>query len=161
MKRGYQEPWFWFVMSPLIVVVFVSSFTVYVSVKNSDDRVKDDYYKEGRLINAHRLKDKLAASLGLSATVKLNKATSIIELSIAPFADVDVLAIDFSHPADEALDRRVAFEPKGQGRYEAALSSPISGRWYIEIVGINDEDLPWRLKSEWTINNQDPLLLTP
>ena len=41
----YKQPWAWFVLTPLITVVLVSSVTVTIAVKYADERVIDNYYK--------------------------------------------------------------------------------------------------------------------
>jgi hypothetical protein len=43
LKPWYRQFWAWFILSPLITVVIVSSITVTLAVKNADDRVVDNY----------------------------------------------------------------------------------------------------------------------
>ena len=51
VKPFYRKFWFWFVFTPLIVVVCVSLTMVTVAFRHADDVVIDNYYKEGRMIN--------------------------------------------------------------------------------------------------------------
>ena len=62
----YKQFWAWFILTPLIVVVLVWIPFLTIVVKNADDTVIDNYYKEGRMINQRADQDRRAQTLGLA-----------------------------------------------------------------------------------------------
>ena len=60
---GYKQPWFWFLMVPLIMV-FIMGFTMlYLSISTSDGVVVDNFYKDGLAIKTRNEQDAAAADL--------------------------------------------------------------------------------------------------
>lgn len=76
----YRQFWFWFVFGPLIIIVFVCAFLVSTALRNADDVIIDNYYKEGRMINQTLEQDKQAKLLGLSAELRFDLETGDVLL---------------------------------------------------------------------------------
>lgn len=154
-KSIFQEPWGWFVLSPLIAVVLVSSVTVTIAVTGADDVVSDNYYREGRMINHDFSAVENAAVMGIGGTLLFDKHTREIqfEKKAANADDVRVESIQLylSHPLEAEKDVTINLQPIGAGVYSATLPREITGRWYVRLSGYetveNSTEL-WRLDSE-------------
>ncbi len=157
MTPWYREPWAWFILSPLIVVVLVSTYTIYTAVKNRDDVVNEDYYKEGRMINVHLEQEQLAQSMGLAMSLKVDH--QILELVVdlnGRFESLNNVSIEFSHPSDAAKDKTFVLESITKNRYRAGLLDSLKGRWYVKVSGLDDQGRPWRLmKQAYAIQDVD------
>lgn len=171
-RPWYREFWAWFILAPLIVVVIVSSFTISLAVIGADDRVVDNYYKEGRMINMRLDEDLAAARLQLTAdiafdqsiaeltvTLRTGKEGSVEELGVEKIFP-DLLTLEFSHPSDQALDHQVQLKHIAQGQYQVELDRVLSYRWYLRLHPISqnvaasvdrssvEDNKRWRLRGE-------------
>lgn len=166
-KVWYREFWAWFILAPLIVVVAVSAFTVSVAVRNADDRVIDNYYKEGRMINMRIDEDLVAAKLRLDAQLKFDPAVSEITVQLTANTQhfPDAIELKMSHPSDEGLDHTLILKHIAKGQYQGELTQELSYRWYlrlypIAVQGQTDVDEPWRLRGEIDFSSQSAVNLS-
>ncbi len=154
-KPWYREFWAWFILAPLILVVIVSSYTVSLAVNHADDRVIDDYYKEGRMINKRLDEDIAAANMNLMADIRLDAQLSelLVTLSNTSNHYPDAIVLEFSHPLDKTLDYQVQLDHIAKGRYQTELDRLLVHRWYLRLRPLVDVDSTlaadiWRLRGE-------------
>lgn len=131
---AYKEPWFWAVIGPLLVVVVVSISMAGIAILGADDRVSDDYFKQGRMINKHFVGEALAISLGVHGSLEFDFTTAEVFAQVEAKALPAELELTFSHPADAIQDMTLVMQRIGEGRYRADLPTLTGGRWYL-IVG--------------------------
>lgn len=141
-KKTHQEPWFWFVMSPIIVVFIVSSITVTLAVTGADDKVSDNYYKEGRMLAQESTSEAYAKSLGIEAGVKFDLVSGEVIVDFNQDVDVDKITLLVSHPAKSALDHNFTLKKVSASKYRADISSKLEGRWYMRMVSYEVNDSP-------------------
>lgn len=136
VKPGYRQPWFWFVMAPLILVVFVCIGLLTAAYKGADDVVKDNYYKEGRMINQRIEEDQAAVALGLSGelTVDHEVGEVLLRLAATPMTALpEAVQLSFDHPIEADHDQTLILHKVVEGYYRAELASRLSHRWYIRL----------------------------
>ncbi len=164
VKPWYRQFWFWLVMSPLIVVVPASFTLLTLAILHSDDRVIDNYYKHGRMINASLEQDERARLWQMSAQLQLEAGRVQIELTTStPYPPALSLWLD--HPFEADRDQFLTLERQADGRYLGEL--PVStGDWYLTLTPATGRDertqMPWRLRGELTLapgNQQQTLKL--
>jgi uncharacterized protein len=174
-KPWYREFWAWFILTPLIVVVMVSTFTVSVAVRNADDRVIDNYYKEGRMINMRLDEDLAAAHLSLVADIVFDTDAGelLVTLQSADNTFPETITLALSHPSDQSLDHQILLTYLAKGQYRAELDKILSYRWYLRLHnqelsvqkmdGIQDASAKyahWRLRGEIDFAKQSTVRLT-
>ena len=166
-SRPWQkEPWFWFVMAPLIVVVLVSSVTVTLAVKFADDTVIDNYYKEGRMINQSLEQDKRALQWGLTADMSWRAESD--ELVVALHSDTipmpASLSVWLDHPFDERQDIFLVLERRDDSHFSAPLVAQDT-KWYVTLAPEQAEAersaAPWRLRTEVNFTERAAIKLAP
>lgn len=137
-KPWYRQFWAWFILSPLIVVFIVSSITITLAVKNADDRVVDNYYKEGRLINLRLDQDLLAISLGINAQLTFDTASGDLVLILNSDGDLpEYLSLELSHPAHSERDHKLLLTRTANNQYNVELSGQVlNSRWYLRLLPI-------------------------
>lgn len=162
----YREPWAWFVLTPLIVVVIVSLSFVTVAVRHADDTVIDNYYKQGRMINQSLEQDKRAANWQLQADVSWDSAAGkvLVELVSPMIPAPEALTLWLDHPFEESMDARLTLEKIAPTLYSAA-SLNLEHQWYVTLVpGRSDAsrtDSPWRLRGEISFDDRQQWTLSP
>ncbi|WP_049721399.1 FixH family protein [Gilvimarinus polysaccharolyticus] len=162
----YREPWLWFILSPLIVVVLVSSVTVTLALKYADDTVIDNYYKEGRMINQSLGQDQRARQWGLSADVNWQAAAQQLTVSLdsGQIPMPASLSLWLDHPFDETQDVFLVLERHGENQFSATLAS-LDSIWYVTLTPEQDRAersaAPWRLRTEVNFIQHPNVTLTP
>ncbi len=162
----YRQPWFWFVMSPLIVVIFVVLSFVTISVFYADDRVVDNYYKEGRTINQSFEQEARAQALNLRAEVAFDMVTGEVMVSLTgDGARPDVLHLMVGHPVNADQDQRILLKKVQGGRYRGDLTTALSHRRYLTLLPEHDvnqmRSAEWLLRGEIHFDQQDHIELRP
>ncbi len=151
-KPWYKEPWLWFVLSPMILVVFASIFTVSIAVIKADDVVSDNYYKEGRALAQNTSSDAYAKSLGLDGELLFDLVSGEVILDINQNSEAKVLSLLISHPAEAERDQTLDLKKISDRRFRAGLSSALGGRWYLRLTAYENLSSSnaelWRLHGE-------------
>lgn len=138
-KPWYRQFWAWFILSPLIAVVVVSSITVSIAVINADDRVVDNYYKEGRAINMRLDQDLLAISLGIKARLTFDTLSDDLILILNSKSEdlPEFLLLELSHPAHSERDHKLLLTRTAANQYNTELSDEVlNSRWYLRLLPI-------------------------
>lgn len=165
IKPWYREFWAWFILTPLIVVVPVSLYTVFLAVYHADDRVVDNYYQEGRMINQRMDEDLAAARIGLIADIRFDQ--DIGEMTVQLHHQQSVfptqIHLELSHPSDQALDHQLSLQHIAKGHYQTELHGTLSYRWYLRLrsdsASANTVGDPWRLRGEIDFSTQSSVRL--
>lgn len=131
----YREPWAWFVLAPLIVIVIACSFLISKALDGADNRVVDNYYKEGRLINARMDEDVLAANLGVVADIQFDNELGelVVRLQTKSPSFPEVLTLEMSHISRQDQDHIIQLSHIAKGQYQAELVKPLQYRWYVRL----------------------------
>lgn len=161
----YREPWAWFVLTPLIVVVIVSLSFVAVAVNKADDTVIDNYYKEGRMINQSLAQDKRAANWQIRADIQWQAASNRLDIElISPLIpSPEALTLWLDHPFEEDLDLSVTAERVEGNRYRATIPAT-DQHWYLTLLPAgypNRNDAPWRIKGEMYFSREHSWSFAP
>lgn len=154
----YKEKWVWLIIAIPGMSVFLGIIMITVAVSGRDSLVKDDYYKEGRMINLELKKDQLANHLGLSASMTISKRNiSVVLQGEERFEQPSMVRLQFIHPtlADTDLDFMLI---KNGSEYAGELPELATGRRYIHLT---DHPSSWRLKGEAWLPAADHILLQP
>ena len=143
----YREPGVWLLISPLLLVFAVCSVLIYFAVIAPDDRVSDDYYKQGKLINHRFAAEQRAEQMGLEAKVNLDTLSGEVFLTLSgePLGS-DTLRLFFSHPAQAAQDFSLKLSAVRTNVYRGELPAALTGRWYVRLEPEVTQQNPWRLK---------------
>lgn len=163
-RPWYREPWFWLVMSPLVLVVIISFTLVSVAVRHGDDVVSDTYYKESRLYHYSAEQDQRAKELNLAGVLLFSPEEKIVTLDLRGQLEYpDKLLLSLSHPVEADLDEHILLEQLSIGRYRGEVQASLQHRWYLQLTPqLDPEELrnaQWRLKGEinFDLGNGVPL----
>jgi uncharacterized protein len=139
----YRQFWVWFVIAIPASSVVTGIILVTVAVKNADDLVLDEWYKEGRGTNRSMAAEILAADFGIG----LAAVTTGIDQTVVQFhASRDMIwpeqmTLQLRHRTLADQDREYVLIHEQDGRYLLASHLP-AGRWHVRVAS---EDVSWRL----------------
>lgn len=167
-KPWHQEFWAWFILTPLIVVMIVSSITITLAIRYADDRVVDDYYKEGRMINLKRDQEQVAQQINLLVSLDFNAESKILQLRLSSDLEAQQhpkeLILRMSHPAQAELDQELLLISTQLNHYQANIDpSSFQHRWYLTLTPRDEfsDAILWRLRGEIDLTQNLSLELMP
>jgi uncharacterized protein len=112
---------------PLSVVV-ASAITAIFILRHPEGLVAEDYYKQGKAINANLAKVERARALGADR-IDVQRTAHGLEISFpAAKAELGIVEFTFAHPADPSQDKKIAMTPNAEKRYVIALDKPFDER---------------------------------
>lgn len=151
----YKQPWAWFVLSPLILIVIVMSIMVTIAVRHADELISDDYQKQGMAY----VEAAPAISMAHRADIVFDAAEKVIELTLTGSDGTlpDELVLSFSHPVSQDLDFTITLSALSYGFYQAELTTEPQHRWYLQLQPAINPD--WRLKGEVDFASQRRITL--
>lgn len=124
---------------PLSVVV-ASAITAVFIVRHPEGIVAEDYYKQGKAINAQLAKFERARSLGLDQFDVQRTQSGLTIKFPDEKANAGIVEFTFAHPADPSQDRKITAAPNAESRYEIALDKP-----FVERRRVLATDIPLKL----------------
>ncbi len=129
---------------PLSVVV-ASAITAIFVVRHPEGLVAEDYYKQGKAINANLAKAERARQVGMDR-IDVKRTANGLEVSFpAATTELGIIEFTFAHPADPLQDRRITTAPNAEKLYIIALEKPFTERRRVQAI-----DLPlkqWRAET--------------
>ncbi len=165
----YKQFWAWFVLAPLLTVMIAWIPFMTIAVKDADDVVIDNYYKEGRMINQRVDEDRHAQELGLNGTLQFDLDVGDVLLTMsadkADYLLPETLALYLDHPVEADNDHVITLHQIIPGRYRGELDSRLDYRWYVRLepeVEANADGTVsryWRLLGELDLREGTQLVL--
>lgn len=169
VKPGTQEPWFWIIISPLLLVLVACVITVSIAVINADDVVVGNYYKEGLAVNEVFSLANNGKNLGLAGTMIFDnkKLDVLVDLSSLKNQDLSSTSQQFnfppqlrlalSHPAKQSKDKTIELSLQSSGIYRGSVDAALSDRWYWRLSPSIDvqegSSQQWQLSGELIIDS--------
>ncbi len=147
-KPWYRQRWPWLVMIPPAGGVFAGLTLLFTALNSPNPMVVDDYSRIARYTEARMERDRAAASLGLSAELRIVKGSDPKGLEMVIVSPVERLPVTLNlalrHPTRAELDREVLLRYDGDA-YRATLEDLGPGRYYLQL---EPDTRSWRLTGE-------------
>lgn len=142
-KPWYKQFWPWFLIVIPASSMVVGSFVIRFAYDGTNSLVVDDYYKEGRAINARLDKIELAKKMSIVTSLSVQQGSiELVFISGAPTTG-EALKLDFYHVTIEDRDFEVLLTRDANGIYRSNQSYPIDGTWRIRLTPMNEE---WKVQ---------------
>lgn len=142
----YKHRWPWLLMAGPVAVLIAGFITMWISFSGADALVVDDYYKQGKAINQDLRRDRTAASLGLSLSLRYDVAAGVLVGQLHGTTSEAPLNLLLVHPTVPEKDIRLVATPDRSGVFSVALPLLERARWRVQM---EDAARSWRLHGEW------------
>ena len=142
----YRHRWPWLLMAGPVTVLIAGAITMWISFSGADALVVDDYYKQGKAINQDLRRDRVAASMGLSLTLRFDAASGTLKGEVRGIDKSSTLNLSLIHPTMPAKDLRLVAVPDGDGNFSVALPLLERALWQVQL---EDAARTWRLHGSW------------
>lgn len=142
-KPWYKQFWPWFLICIPLSSLIVGSQVIRLATDGTNSLVVDDYYKEGKSINA-RL-DKIENAIALNISTKLDIKSNGITLEFLSGAPTEgeALQLDFFHVTQEHKDFKVLLTRDASGIYRSNEENPIEGKWRLRLTPLDES---WKVQ---------------
>ncbi len=154
-KPWYRHFWVWFVILLPASSVVAGITTVIIAFNNADERVADNWYKDGRGINKTRQEEKRADKMDLSATLNTRDGRAVVLFDQAKSVSAPSLQLALRHPTLAERDQVLRLVREAPGRYSAPVGLP-DGRW---VATLEPEPGDWRIRQRLDLHPDDATTL--
>ncbi|MGB3727554.1 MAG: FixH family protein [Glaciecola sp.] len=154
----YKQFWPWFLIAIPFSSLIVGSQVIRLATDGTNSMVVDDYYKEGKTINA-RL-DKIIAARDLNISTELfikDGDIALTFLSGAPETG-EALKLDFFHATQEAKDFAVFLSQDASGVYRYSDDFEVSGKWRIRLTPVDES---WKVQQRIVLPQAQAIAFNP
>lgn len=154
----YKQFWPWFLIAVPIITVIVGTILISLAVNTQDSLVKDDYYKEGKAINADLSKDQRAKDLYIRT--QLTVTDSAVELTFLTGEPKDkaALTLDFFHSTMSNQDFSLQLTRDTDGVYRGVIAQALRGKWRVTLWPFHKE---WRIQKTLAFPYSDTIIFEP
>jgi len=154
----YKQFWPWFLIAIPLSSIIVGSQVMRLATDGTNSMVVDDYYKEGKSINARLDKIEKARELGITSTLLIEDGN--IELRFLSGAPVsgEALKLDFFHVTQEAKDIAVLLTRDASGIYRSNEDFPVSGKWRLRLTPVDES---WKIQSRVVLPQNTAFAFNP
>ncbi len=142
----YRHRWPWLLMAGPLCVLVAGAITMWVSFSGADALVVDDYYKQGKAINQDLRRDRVAAAMALSMTLRFDATSDALIGQVRGLDKISSLHLSLIHPTMPAKDLKLVATPDSAGHFSVALPLLERAVWQVQL---EDADRRWRLHGVW------------
>lgn len=139
----YKQFWPWFLIAIPLSSVIVGSQVIRFATDGTNSLVVDDYYKEGKAINARLDKIELARDMGISTLLSVENGNIVLEFTGGAPSTGEALKLEFFHVTIEDRDFDVLLTRDANGLYRSNTEHDIKGKWRVRLMPLNEE---WKVQ---------------
>ncbi|MHA7879161.1 MAG: FixH family protein [Saccharospirillum sp.] len=156
----YQQFWAWFVLAPVITVVFLCSVMLYLAITTADGPILDNLYRDGRSYAERKDEDQWAAAHNLAAQFQIDGDRIQLRLN-GEFEQVpNQLSLLFAFRTHATRDVTVTLTRAPNGRYVGRFPGVDAGERQLLLEPL-DENQHWRLHGSITLPSSAITELAP
>lgn len=163
MERTDTKPWYKYFWPWFLIAVPVSSFMmafvlVNVATNTDDSLVVDDYYKEGKAINASMAKVEEAQRLRIMTDLTVNDGQITVEFHSGIPDAGNALKLNFYHVTLQDKDFSLLLTRDASGIYRGFTESNTDGKWQISLSPMDDA---WKVQQIISLPRKDKIRFIP
>ncbi|MBU2976858.1 FixH family protein [Alteromonas sp. C1M14] len=154
----YKQFWPWFLIFVPVITVIMGGVLMYFATSTQDSLVIDDYYKEGKAINASLDKETRAKTLNITTELNVDGDRVAVTFHSGIPADGSAILITFYHVTLEALDTSLLLTRDAAGVYRGVAERPLEGKWRVTLSPLNEE---WKIQNTLLLPLSQPVSFNP
>ena len=154
----YKQFWPWFLIAVPLASLIMGGVILHLATSTEDSLVVDDYYKEGKAINARLDKIENAKRLGMSTEVVISESAVVVTFLTGMPRDGTALKLNFYHVTLEQHDFSVLLTQDATGAFRAPLTQVPSGKWTLTLAPLDDS---WKLQKQVMLPTTSTIIIEP
>lgn len=155
----YTHFWPWFLIAIPTSSFIVGGVVIYLANTTSDSLVVDDYYKEGKAINANIDKTSRAKYLNITTELQINESGSVaLTFHSGIPKSGEALKLFLYHVTLENKDMESVLTRDANGIYRGSFDSSVKGKWQASLLPFNGE---WKIQDTVYLPQSRPVVFNP
>ncbi len=142
-KPWYKYFWPWFLIAVPTSSFIVGYFVIYFATNTEDSLVVDDYYKEGKAINASMAKVEVARRQRIMTDLTINDGAIAVEFHSGIPANGNALKLNFYHVTLQNKDFSILLTRDANGVYRGFTEQDTSGKWKVSLTPLDEK---WKVQ---------------
>lgn len=137
----------------------VGFFVLHLATNTTDSLVVDDYYKEGRAINARLDKLQSAQDMNISTGLTISQAGEIAMRFITGTPrSSEAIKLTFRHVTLKDRDVDLLLTADASGVYRAFTEADLTGKWRVTVLPLDES---WKLQDTFALPRDSEIRLEP
>ncbi|WP_232364537.1 FixH family protein [Salinimonas lutimaris] len=158
MTPWYKQFWPWFFIMVPVITFTMGGVMLYLAISTQDSLVVDDYYKQGKAINASLARQQRARDLGLRPQLQIADGSFVIRLNASEAVDGQALRLTLYHTTLQARDISLLLTRDATGRYRGYSEKKTQGKWRITLEPVDNS---WKVEQQVVLPVSAPVVLEP
>jgi hypothetical protein len=158
VKPWYKQFYPWMLICIPLSSFIVGGFVIKFATDGTNTLVVDDYYKEGKSINARLDKLAKAEELGIKTTLTASDGGFVVEFISGAPKTGEALKLDFYHVTQPEKDFTTLLTADANGVYRSSHEFTNSGKWRIRLTPMDEH---WKLQRMVVLPQTNKIALEP
>lgn len=158
MTPWYKQFWPWFFIVVPVITFTMGGVMLYLAISTQDSLVVDDYYKQGKAINASLARQQRARELGLRPQLHIADGSFVISLNASEAVDGQALRLTLYHTTLQARDFSLLLTRDATGQYRGYSEKNTQGKWRITLEPVDNS---WKVEQQVVLPVSAPVILEP
>lgn len=143
-KPWYKYFWPWFLIAVPVSSFVMAYFLVNFAANTEDSLVVDDYYKEGKAINARLDKEAIAKRKNITTELTITDGSIAVKFHSGIPQEGNALKLNFYHVTIEERDASVLLSRDANGIYRGFVEKDLTGKWQVSLSPVDDS---WKVQN--------------
>lgn len=143
-RPWYKEFWPWFLIAVPIVTLIMGGVLLKLAISTEDSLVVDDYYKEGKAINATLDKEALARKRNITTDLTIDNGSIALKFHSGIPQEGNALKLSFYHVTLEERDISVLLSRDANGIYRGFIEQNMDGKWRVSLTPFDES---WKIQN--------------
>ena len=154
----YKQFWPWFLIAVPVITVIMSGFLIHFATSTQDTLVIDDYYKEGKAINARLDKVEAARRLNITTDLMVDDNRVSVKFHSGIPQEGTALKIAFYHVTLAERDTELLLTRDATGVYRGTTEAELDGKWRISLTPIDEA---WKIQNTVLLPQSQKIAFNP
>lgn len=140
----YKQFWPWFLIAVPVITLIMGGVLLKLAISTEDSLVVDDYYKEGKAINATLDKELVARKLNITTELTIDNGSIAVKFHSGIPQEGSALKLNFYHVTLEERDTSLLLSRDAGGIYRGSVDTSLDGKWRVSLTPIDES---WKIQN--------------
>jgi len=157
-RPWYKEFWPWFLIAVPVATLIMGGVLLNLAISTEDSLVIDDYYKEGKAINASLDKEAVAKRMNITTALTIDNGSIALEFHSGIPKEGNAVKLSFYHVTLEERDTTVLLTRDANGLYRGFVEDDLNGKWRVSLTPIDES---WKIQNILVLPQTDAIKFNP
>jgi hypothetical protein len=142
-RPWYKEFWPWFLIAVPVATLIMGGVLLKLAISTEDSLVVDDYYKEGKAINATLDKQAIAKKKNITTDLTIEDGSVALEFHSGIPQEGNAVKLSFYHVTLQERDVSVLLSRDANGIYRGFIEQNLDGKWRVSLTPFDES---WKIQ---------------